>query len=381
MPPIDPSIISGLRYPKIQLDDPMKNYADSLALKGLVRQDVQGRQSMDDETRVRKLFADNPNATAEQVMAIDPKRGMEMRSTILKNTETQGNIAKNAMEIGVKKSALYRDALSGVNDPATAAQWLTAQHNDPDMASTPIGQADLQTSLSRIPPDPEGFLKWRHQAINGIDGYIKQNVQSADSIASNETSRRNADLARRETPADRLAREKFEWAKAHPNMGGRGGAMSPVAQKEIISTDDEIQGGLAAKVGLKNALDLNDKAMGFAGAKALSTAGTLLPEAMRPGSVDATQNLDNIIVSNVLPQLKATFGGMPTEGERKILIDVQGSVSKSPAVRKAIFERAQKAIDKRLEFSKSKAKSLREGTYFQQTLDNAEDPDAEWSDL
>jgi hypothetical protein len=55
---------------------------------------------------------------------------------------------------------------------------------------------------------------------------------------------------------------------------------------------------------------------------------------------------------------------MPTEGERKILLDVQGSSSKPPAVRKEIFARAEKAINARLKFGQEKVKRLREGTYF-----------------
>ena len=92
--------------------------------------------------------------------------------------------------------------------------------------------------------------------------------------------------------------------------------------------------------------------------------GTILPDAMRPESVDATLNLDNILQSQALPQLKAIFGGMPTEGERKILLDVQGSSSQPPKVRAEIFKRAEKAINDRLTFSKDKAQRLRAGTYF-----------------
>jgi len=152
---------------------------------------------------------------------------------------------------------------------------------------------------------------------------------------------------------------------------GKGKAMSATAQKELIQTDEEIQGGQQAVQALNQALAINDQAMGFAGAGMVSSAGTLLPEGIRPKTIDATQNLDNILQSSALPQLKAIFGGMPTEGERKILLEVQGSSSKSPAVRKEIFDRAIKAAEKRIEFSQKKAKSLREGTYFSEDQVNS----------
>lgn len=145
---------------------------------------------------------------------------------------------------------------------------------------------------------------------------------------------------------------------------GRVGPMTATAQKELIETEEAIQGGQAALSLFAQARELNDKAMGFTGAGAVASAGSLLPGFVRPEAVDDTQNLDNILQTAALPQLKAIFGGMPTEGERKILLDVQGSSSKPPKVRKEIFDRAEKAINARLKFGSEKAKRLREGTYF-----------------
>ena len=146
--------------------------------------------------------------------------------------------------------------------------------------------------------------------------------------------------------------------------GGAGRPMSATAQKELIQTDEAIQGGQAALTALAQARALNDSAMGFKGAGAVSSLGTLLPQSIRPAAVNATENLDNVLTSGALPQLKAIFGGMPTEGERKVLLEVQGSSNKSPAVRKEIFDRAEAAVKKRVAFQEEKAKSLRAGTYF-----------------
>ena len=143
-----------------------------------------------------------------------------------------------------------------------------------------------------------------------------------------------------------------------------GGPMTATAQKELIETEEQIQGGQAAIGLFKQARAINDQAMGFTGAGALASAGSLIPEGIRPNAINATQNLDNILQTAALPQLKAIFGGMPTEGERKILLDVQGSSSKPASVRKDIFKRAEEAINARIKFAGEKAKRLREGTYF-----------------
>ena len=55
---------------------------------------------------------------------------------------------------------------------------------------------------------------------------------------------------------------------------------------------------------------------------------------------------------------------MPTEGERKILLDVSGSTGKTPSQRKDIFERAIQAAEARIKFNAQKAEQLRKGTYF-----------------
>lgn len=151
---------------------------------------------------------------------------------------------------------------------------------------------------------------------------------------------------------------------ADPSMRSVNKPMSTTAQKELIESDESIQGGNAAIDLLSQAQKINESAMGFKGAGALASMGTVLPDGMRPESVDATLNLDNILQSQALPQLKSIFGGMPTEGERKILLDIQGSSSQPAKVRAEIFKRAEKAIQNRLAFSKDKSQRLRAGTYF-----------------
>lgn len=138
---------------------------------------------------------------------------------------------------------------------------------------------------------------------------------------------------------------------------------SPGALKELIQTDEEIQAGSQVITGLSQARAINEAAMGFLGAGVVSKAASLLPEELRPKSVDDTANLDNIVTSTVLPQLKTTFGGNPTEGERKILLDVAGSVNQNPAVRAEIFKRAEAAVQARMKFAQDKSASLRGGTY------------------
>jgi hypothetical protein len=94
-----------------------------------------------------------------------------------------------------------------------------------------------------------------------------------------------------------------------------------------------------------------------------------------PGSTpgaDATINIDNMMTGQALENLKATFGAMPTEGERKILLEMQASVDKTPKQREDIMDRAIAAAKRRSEYAGSKAKSIRSGEYLTEGIPSKE---------
>lgn len=147
-------------------------------------------------------------------------------------------------------------------------------------------------------------------------------------------------------------------------------SLTATDKKAILEADDKVATNQAVKKALEEALKLNDQANEgwFAGMRA--TLGNNLPDLMVPDFISspessaATTNLDNAVVGQALTQLKAVFGGNPTEGERKILLDLQGSSSQPKAVRKEIFDRAMRAADARLAINQREAEQLRGGTYY-----------------
>lgn len=149
-----------------------------------------------------------------------------------------------------------------------------------------------------------------------------------------------------------------------------GAPMNATSMREVFEADEGAQASKNVMDALDVALKLNDEAYSGVGAE---TRGYLTSLYGAEGGV-ATENLQNVITSQVLENLKATFGGMPTEGERQVLLEVQGSVGKSPAVRKAIFDRAKAAAKKRLDFNLAKAEGIRSGAYFQPGFTQAAPP-------
>ncbi len=144
-------------------------------------------------------------------------------------------------------------------------------------------------------------------------------------------------------------------------LGSRNaGTPSATIAKEIFEADEGAQAGQNVVTSLDRALEINDKAWDGPTADLSSSAWALI------GNEDAatTQKLKNLVTANALESLRATFGGNPTEGERKILLEVQGSINQPRAVRKAIFERAKAAAERRLKFNTERGDALRGGNYF-----------------
>lgn len=141
-------------------------------------------------------------------------------------------------------------------------------------------------------------------------------------------------------------------------------SMSAAMQKELLESDDAVQSSQNVTGLLQQALKLNNDAYSGYAAKGRAVLRSNLPG--QSNAADATINLDNIMTGQALESLKSTFGAAPTEGERKILMDIQASADKTPKQREEIITRAIGAAEKRAKYAEKKAQAIREGTYLTQ---------------
>lgn len=137
--------------------------------------------------------------------------------------------------------------------------------------------------------------------------------------------------------------------------------LSATEQKELFEADEMVQASQNVQTALQDALKLNEKAYSGVGAKLRAVTRSNLPGESE--SANATIELDNLMTSQALESLKATFGGMPTEGERKILLEMQASAEKTPEQRKSIINRAIAMAKRREKLNADKAEKLRSGEY------------------
>jgi hypothetical protein len=114
---------------------------------------------------------------------------------------------------------------------------------------------------------------------------------------------------------------------------------------------------------LSKANELNSKAYSGFGAGARRTMARNIPGVGGSEGVTATTELENLVLTNGLDQLKATFGGNPTEGERAILLQIQGSLSMGVEERDKLWDRAMQMAARRVRIGQDKMKKLQSGAY------------------
>jgi hypothetical protein len=173
------------------------------------------------------------------------------------------------------------------------------------------------------------------------------------------------------SPAGKLALDEGlvpgtpEYQKRVKDLAGegKGKTLTPQEQKELFEAEDIVKASESVILNLGRALEINKDAYSGFGAGARRTIARQIPGVSKSQGVTATTELENLVTGNALDQLKATFGGAPTEGERQILLDLQGSINMEVEEREAIWKRALAAAARRKKSNEEKMNRIRKGSY------------------
>lgn len=149
--------------------------------------------------------------------------------------------------------------------------------------------------------------------------------------------------------------------------------LSPTEQKIFDTTTDAVNSAGNAKSSLSEALTkLSGGVSGkdpvpFSGAGAETLAGLnnypVVGMFVDDKRATATTDYSNLVTQQALSNLKATFGGNPTEGERKILLDLQALPKYNPDAQKAIIGNAIKLADSHIKQGANKLNTITTGNY------------------
>ena len=161
--------------------------------------------------------------------------------------------------------------------------------------------------------------------------------------------------------AEALERQRQEDAR-------RAAQLSEAERRQVFQQQDQIDAGQSTLSLLAQASDLSGKFRGGAGAGTTAYLGSQARSlvGMAPSEEsNALINYDNLVKEQALGQLKSTFGGNPTEGERKVLLDLQASSGKTPEQRADILNRAVALAQERIKGAEQRRESILTRSYRQ----------------
>lgn len=233
---------------------------------------------------------------------------------------------------------------------------------------------DLQRRAYEEGKLPQGFRRGADGGLEAIPGgpadpeYLRRRGEATtDSIPAEVEQRRRAVQAQGLDPNSPNL-QAFILSGRMPREDQQ--PLTATDKKAILEADEMVAGNEAALKALGEAKGLSPQAHQGFGASTRATIANNLPDWLVPDAVAspqsaaATTNYENLVLGQALSQLKTIFGAAPTEGERKILVDLQASADKPDSVRQDILARAQAAAQKRLEFNRQRADALRGGGYY-----------------
>ncbi|MBN9453860.1 MAG: hypothetical protein J0I42_18125 [Bosea sp.] len=237
-----------------------------------------------------------------------------------------------------------------------------------------VGQMMLRETLEqrKMPEPVKEFMYARGMgwttATNPAE-YAAEKEKAKKSTAEDETAGRQRAAARAGLKTGDPGYQGFILTGKMPREDM--GPLTATDKKAILEADEAVQSAQTAIQALRDAKKLSPQALSGWGAGQKAALANNLPDWMVPDRFvaspqqgEATANLDNLVTSQALAQLKSIFGAAPTEGERKILLDIQGSVSQPENVRQQIYDRAIQMAERRLAFNQQRASELRGGDFY-----------------
>jgi len=190
-------------------------------------------------------------------------------------------------------------------------------------------------------------------SVNSVEAQVEQRKRAAQSLGM--------------TP-DHPAYQSYVATGKMPREDAQ--PLTATDKKAILEADESVQSNRAVIDALNEARKISPDTYTGVGASTRAKVGNMLPDWMVPDAVanpkaaGATANYENLVLGQALGQLKSTFGAAPTEGERKILLELQASVDKPDNVRQEILGRARQLAENRLRFNEQRANELRGGTFY-----------------
>lgn len=202
MSQIDPTIPLGVK--PVQIESPMNAMLQFSQLQGAQTQNAllglkmqQEQRTQDETTRFNSLWqsAIKPDGTIDDQALIRGAAGAGLGSKIpalqeavIKRQKDQREADKAKIDLQNQVVEAYRDGAQGINDPQSAAAFVSAMHKDPRLKDSVIAQVPLEQVLAKIPQDPAQFGAWKQEFSLGAKKFIELNKPTTSVVNAGGTS-------------------------------------------------------------------------------------------------------------------------------------------------------------------------------------------------
>lgn len=275
-----------------------------------------------------------------------------------------GEVEKGKRETGMARRKLLLEGqklkLDAAKDELTTLRTLTAEEMKDKRA---IAQAMIKSYIDSGQPQSAAGKQARDEGLTpGTPAYQKRVSEIGSQMVDKQMAAITASLAAAEAARGNLAVNQQRLEAQQKKDEREAKKLSPAEIKMKAESEDVIANSKQALADLKEAYRLNPNTLG----------GSLLDKAQQAiyeaaGSKDPvvvnTRILNNLLGAQGLAKLRATFGGSPTEGERAILLELEGIGSKTKEERGVIIKRAYKALQDRLAREQKRLDDINSGAY------------------
>ncbi len=228
----------------------------------------------------------------------------------------------------------------------------------------------IEAATREAPKDPDNVREYKFAVSQGYAKPYSEWVLESKRAGVADQANKPSELMKRglEMGLKPGTPEMNDWLRTV----GKAEQMTDATRRQINEADDQIAAGRSATGNLDQALKLNEKAYSGPAASLRGYFTSLFGSE----AGENTQNLENLVGTQALSQLRTIFGGNPTEGERKILLELQGSVNQTPKVRAEIWGRAKTMAETRVKNAEREAEQLRGGTFYRPGGGQSKGPEA-----
>ena len=374
------------------LENTEKTATDKQALLDKARERIMARSAGPDQaemafrvaaalgkpTRTGSTFESLSNVaeTASEALSQRRKATQELEDLNLKYQLAASDVKGEGQKAQI--NALTALARSTPRDRLTEIEKLQEVIEDPKASDSSKKNAQARITYLTTRATPAAKTNEIDQLLEKINDpavspankkVYQQRLNKLNYIPSEAKAERDSDKP--QSPAGKLAKDEGlvpgtpEYQARVKALAGEGKGMTLSAQeqKELFEAEDIVNASKSVLLNLSKAKEINNKAYSGFAAGARRTIARNIPGVSESEGVTATTEIENLVLSNGLDQLKAIFGGAPTEGERKILLDIQGSINMSPKEREKIWDRAMQAAARRMKSSQEKMDKIRKGAY------------------